>query len=70
MAKTVDEGITEPFEKEQFIIREMQKYGRTRDRAALKWAAHEKQGFKRDHDGDEGQMRLWLPSKCSSLMEA
>ena len=51
-----------PFEKEQWILREMRKFGRSREVCTDKWKkkVQETHASDNDHCGDDGQLRLWL----------
>jgi len=48
---------TKPYEKEEYIIRQINKFGRSRDRATAKWNAAQAGNCHRDWEGDEGQLR-------------
>ncbi len=54
---------TKPFEKQEFVLREMRKFGRTDAGAKSKWNQYESENYVRDYKGEDGQLRLWLPSK-------
>ena len=57
---TTDGTRLTPFEKEQWIRRQVHKFGRERDMAEKMWAQHEACGAKRDWLGFGGSVRLWL----------
>ena len=54
-------GRIAPFEKEQWLRREVSKFGRDRSTAEEDWARHEGSHCKRDRQGHRGALRLWLP---------
>ena len=56
---------TEPFEKEEWILRQIRKKGWERPDCIHKWNEYEADNFDRDYKGDKGQLRLWLPKKES-----
>ena len=49
-----------PFEKRQFVIRQVTKFGRTEKEAESLWNQAEAENHKRDYKGFNGQLRLWL----------
>ena len=52
-----------PCEKEQWILRAINKFGRTRVEAAAQWAMYERTPGKQDYEGFQNQLRLWLPKE-------
>lgn len=53
---------TAPFEREQWILRQVNKFGRKREFAAAQWEQFGSSGVARaDYLGFNGQVRLWLP---------
>ena len=52
-----------PFEKMQFIIRQVNKFGRTKEEAKNMWNEAEAGQYARDYRGYQGQLRLWLDDK-------
>ena len=56
---------TTPFEKEEWILRQIRKKGSERKDCIQKWNEYEADNFERDYKGDKGQLRLWLPKKES-----
>ena len=57
----VDGYRLEPFEKEQFILRQQNQYGRPRDIGIAMWHDAYRSGCTRDNEGYKGEERLWLP---------
>lgn len=53
----------EPYEEEEWILRQIAKFGRTRQAAKRMWDDHEKTKVRRDFEGASGSLRLWLPKK-------
>ncbi|CAE7249381.1 unnamed protein product [Symbiodinium sp. CCMP2456] len=51
---------TKPYEKREFIIRQVSKFGRTEEQAKGLWNEAEASSCRRDHGGFQGQLRLWL----------
>ena len=49
-----------PYEKRQFTIRQVNKFGRSNERAEELWELADARAAKRDNCGDGGQKRLWL----------
>ena len=50
-----------PFEKEQWILREVNKFGRRRDQATQEWDKHDRDHLvDKDYMGFQSQVRLWL----------
>ena len=52
-----------PFEEAEWIIRQVNKFGRDRDEMVQEWRRKLAGPWKRDNDGHKGNLRLWLPSK-------
>ena len=50
-----------PFEKEQWILRAINKFGRTREEATDQWDLYTRTPGKEDYFGYKNQLRLWLP---------
>jgi len=63
LTSTVSGDFTDakPFEKEQFIIKMCEKFGRTRPEATSQWEEWERRQVKTDRFGYQGQLRLWIP---------
>ena len=60
LAKT-DHNQTAPFEKEQWLLKQINKFGRKRPEAEQQWTEYEANPLvKDDHFGFKGQKRLWL----------
>eukprot|EP00969_Alexandrium_andersonii_P103560 4569567-Alexandrium_andersonii.AAC.1 len=53
----------EPWEHRECILDQINKYGRTEDRAQEMWDEHRAVVKTFDYKGDKGQLRLWLPCK-------
>ena len=54
---------TRPFEETEWILRQVNKYGREKEEAASDWKQKLAGPWKRDYAGHGGKIRLWLPSK-------
>ncbi|CAE7506268.1 unnamed protein product, partial [Symbiodinium necroappetens] len=58
---SIKEGAkTKPYEKREYIIRQVSKFGRTEEQAKSLWNEAEASSCRRDHGGFQGQLRLWL----------
>ena len=66
---TIDGLKTEPWEEEEYIIRQVSKFGRTRAVAKRMWDEHAQGDAKRDNEGPGGVLRLWLPKKEFKLQQ-
>ena len=53
--------IVVPYEKEEWILRQINKKGRTREWASNRWNEHLAGKWTQDYKGEDGQIRLWLP---------
>ena len=61
---TEKEGeITEPCEEEQWVLEQIAKFGRDRQKMHQEWRQKLAGHYRRDNFGYEGCLRLWLPSK-------
>ncbi len=54
---------TTPFEKNEWVIRQVNKKGWSRPKALDKWNEHLADSWERDNKGEDGELRLWLPKK-------
>ena len=52
-----------PYEKQQWVIKKVSKFGWTNERALAMWRDLLQGKYEQDFDGDEGQVRLWLPKE-------
>jgi hypothetical protein len=50
-----------PYEKEQWILKKIAKYGWTRSRADGRWCEMLVENWEQDRKGEDGDTRLWLP---------
>ena len=57
---TTDTNRAKPFEKEEYIIRQVNKLGRSKGDALNLWNEAVAASHARDHLGFKGQLRLWL----------
>ena len=55
--------ITYPFEEAEYILRQVNKFGRSKPQAKKMWDQRVRQTWKRDNHGEEGALRLWLAKK-------
>ena len=62
LIETKEASQTRPFEEEQWIIRQVTKFGRKRELMEQEWKQKLAGPWKRDHKGYEGALRLWLPA--------
>ena len=53
-------SIKKPFEKEQYILWKVNKFGWSRSKGTERWNEFLAEGHERDYKGDDGQVRLWL----------
>jgi hypothetical protein len=53
-------ALTQPFEKEQWVLRRMRKFGTERANAVEMWNQAEAVTSERDYKGECGALRLWL----------
>ena len=56
----IGRDILYPFEKNDFIIRERKKFGRSETQAKEDWLKHESSSARKDEKGRDGQQRIWL----------
>lgn len=54
---------TAPFEEQEWILRQVGKYGRDKAHMESEWKQHVASSWKRDNNGFKGAIRLWLPKK-------
>ena len=57
---TTDTNRAKPFEREEYIIRQVNKFGRSKGDALNLWNEAVAASHARDHLGFKGQLRLWL----------
>ena len=57
----LEEARLRPFERREWVLRQVRKYGRSEAEAELEWEKLELQGYRKDFDGFRGRMRLHLP---------
>lgn len=53
----------QPFEEEQWVRRQVNKFGRNREEMVQEWKQKLAGPWKRDYLGYKGALRLWLPAK-------
>ena len=58
-----------PIEEEEFILKMGRKKGWTREKSQEKWNQHLGENWDRDHSGEDGGIRLWLPKKEYKIKE-
>ena len=58
-----DVDMCRPFEKEQYILKMMRRFGIIRERASQEWNGFEANDTRLDYKGRDGQIRLWLQSE-------
>eukprot|EP00913_Durusdinium_trenchii_P011745 g11031.t1 len=63
MVSTKSANQTQPFEEEQWILRQVNKFGRQREDMVVEWKQKLAGPWKRDYLGYKGALRLWLPAK-------
>ena len=54
---------TEPYEEEQWIIEQVNKFGRNRQEMVNEWKQKIAGPWRRDNNGWKGALRLWLPAR-------
>lgn len=54
---------TAPFEEQEWILRQVGKFGREKADMESEWKQHVASSWKRDNNGFKGAMRLWFPKK-------
>ena len=62
LVETKDATQTRPFEEEQWIIKQVTKFGRNREQMVQEWKQKLAGPWRRDNKGYEGSLRLWLPA--------
>ena len=65
----IEKQIGGSFLFQEYILKMMRKKGWTRDKCQEKWNEQLAESWERDHNGDEGELRLWLPKKEYRLKE-
>ncbi|CAE7038483.1 Tnr [Symbiodinium sp. CCMP2456] len=62
LIETKSASQTRPFEERQWVLRQVNKFGRDEKEAGNMWKMKLAGPWKRDYDGYKGQIRLWLPA--------
>ena len=65
----IEKQIGGSFLFQEFILKMMRKKGWAREKCQSKWNQHLAESHERDHQGEDGELRLWLPKKEFKIKE-